>query len=126
MSRPRPRRPGQPLSFRSATVLVFDPHFPRSVAGEEYQRFARAMWRHAQHWMNRQWPRVTGPGASMHDAREALRTIATVELDRRLRLQEERLLSEVLFEMWTTRERDVPDILPFWSRASPLSPHPAA
>lgn len=91
----------QPISFRPmASSAPLDTRFPRAVAGEEFERYARAMWPQAQRWIRKHWHRVVGGGLTIDDARDRLRTIATIDLARRLYPQEERLLGELLQGAW--------------------------
>ena len=47
-----PWRRNQQLAFQPMSgVAPLDTRFPRAVAGEEYERYARAMWAHAQRWI---------------------------------------------------------------------------
>jgi hypothetical protein len=120
------RRNISPLPFRSNFESGPDTRFPRAVAGEEFDRYARVVWRQAQRWTHKHWHRVTAPDLTMHDAREVLRSFAAIDLARRLYPQEEQLLSEVLYETW--RERPRPDITPEIPAflVSPSTPRPAA
>jgi hypothetical protein len=122
----RTRRPVRSIRFRSATPMDVENRFPRAVRGEDFDRYARAMWQQSKSWMDRQWPRVAEAGLSMHAARDLLRSVAASELGRTLRVPEEQLLSVVLHETWTVRTDDMPDILPYWAKTAPPSPFPAA
>jgi hypothetical protein len=105
----------QPISFRPmASDAPLDTRFPRAVAGEEYERYARAMWPQAQRWIRKHWHRVAGGGLSIDDARDVLRSVAGIDLARRLYGQEERLLSELLQGAWydLAGQRDVAPEIP--------------
>ena len=104
------RRHVIPIPFRSNSESGPDSRFPRAVAGEEFDRYARVVWRQAQRWTHKHWHRVSGAEVTMHEARETLRAFAAIDLSRRLYPQEEQLLSEVLCDTW--RERPRPDITP--------------
>ena len=125
------RRQVRTLPFRSSTQGGPDTRFPRAVAGEEFDRYARVVWHQGQRWLRKHWHRVTGPDVlSMHDARETLRAAAAFDLSRRLYPQEEQLLSEVLHEAWNDASRTMPDIVPevpsFLRTSGPREPRPAA
>jgi hypothetical protein len=93
-----------------------DTRFPRAVAGEEYDRYARAMWPQAQRWIRKHAHRVAGGDVPMEDARDILRSVAGIDLARRLYQQEERLLSEILLSAWRDlvgRRDVVPEIPSF-------------
>lgn len=124
------RRRVLPLPFRPSAESGPDSRFPRAVAGEEFDRYARVVWSQAQRFIRRNWYRVTGADVTMHDAREILRSVAAIDVSRRLYPQEEQLLSEVLQEAWNDPERRAMDIVPeipsFLRSARPSSPLPAA
>lgn len=125
------RRTIRPVPFRSSHETGPDTRFPRAVAGEEFDRYARVAWRQGQRWLQKHWHRVSGPDIlSMHDARETLRSAAAVDLSRRLYPQEEQLLSDVLHEAWNDASRIRPDIVPevpSFLRSGPTNgPRPAA
>lgn len=125
------RRHAQTFSFRSSHEGGPDTRFPRAVPGEAFDRYARVAWHQGQRWMRKHWHRVTGPDvSSMHDAREALRSVAAFDLSRRLYPQEEQLLSEVLHQAWNDAPREIPDIVPesaqFLQADVPAGPRPAA
>lgn len=117
------RRQNRRIAFRpTGAVTVVDTRFPRAVAGEDYERFTRAMWRQAERWFHRHAHRISGPEIVMHDARDVLWSVASVDLTRGLYPQEERLLSDLLQHMWPTRRADpavpaVPEIPSFLVRA---------
>ncbi|HEY4219610.1 MAG TPA: hypothetical protein VGM67_20900 [Gemmatimonadaceae bacterium] len=124
------RRRVIPLPFRPATDAGPDARFPRAVAGEEFDRYARVVWSQAQRWLRRNWHRVTGLDVTMHDARETLRAVAAIDVARRLYPQEEQLLSEILQEAWNDPERRMLDIVPeipsFLRGPRSTTPQPAA
>ena len=124
------RRRVLPLPFRPSTESGPDSRFPRAVAGEEFDRYARVVWSQAQRFLRRNWYRVTGLDVTMHDARDILRSVAAIDVSRRLYPQEEQLLGEVLHEAWNDPERRVLDIVPeipsFLRAARPTTPLPAA
>ena len=122
----RLRRPVRSIRFRAATPAEPEIGFPRAVAGEDFERYARAMRRQSTVWVERHWSNIALSGVSMHDVRETLRSMASSELGRALRQQEELLLSAVLHETWTGRGEAVPDIFPHWAAGSPELPPPAA
>lgn len=97
-----------------ASDTPLDTRFPRAVAGEEYDRYARAMWPQAQRWIRKHWHRVTGDDIAMDDARDLLRSVAGMDLARRLYAQEERLLGEILQGAWhdLSGRRDVAPEVP--------------
>jgi hypothetical protein len=99
------RRPVQSLQFRSPSEQSLDMRFPRAVAGEEFDRYARAVWSQGQRWMELHWDRVTGAGLSMHDASEVLHGLAAAELGRPLHTQEVQLLGEMLHSAWLDAAR---------------------
>lgn len=102
----------QPIVFRPAIgEQPLDTRFPRAVAGEEYQRYARAMWPQALRWLRKHMHRVTGGDVTMEDARDLLGSVASFDLARRLYPQEVRLLAELLQTNWPTGGR-APDVAP--------------
>jgi hypothetical protein len=108
------RRP-QPIAFKPMTSEApLDTRFPRAVAGEDYDRYARAMWPQAQRWIRKHWHRAGGGTISMDDTRDVLRSVAGIDLARRLYAQEEQLLSELLQSAWydLAGQRDVAPEVP--------------
>lgn len=98
-------RRSQPIAFRpTITEQPLDTRFPRAIAGEDYQRYARAMWPQALRWLRKHLHRVTGDDQTlmMDDARDLLGSVASFDLARRLYPQEERLLTELLQTNWPT------------------------
>jgi hypothetical protein len=124
------RRHVQPLPFRSSNESGNETRFPRAVAGEQFDRYARVVWSQGQRWVRKHWHRVSGSELTMHDARETLRAYAAIDLSRRMYPQEEQLLSEVLQEAWQADAREMPDIVPeipsFLRSTPPSTPRPAA
>lgn len=100
------RRPTRPLAFRPSSSDA-EARFPRAVAGEDYDRYARAVWTHAQRWIDRHWDRVVSFDYSVDEVRDILHEIASIDLARRLYPQEERLLAEIVRHAWLTK-RSVP------------------
>ena len=70
--------------------------FPRAVAGEDYDRYSRAMAKRADVWLVAHLSRLSGTVIEAQELRDRLRSAAEAELRRALNAQEERLLSEVL------------------------------
>ena len=97
---------------RPATEVTLDYHFPRAVAGEEYDRYARAVWPQGQRWIHEHWARVITAHGTMDDARETLRTLASSDLARDLNPQEEKLLGELLQVGWRDWARPEGDVVP--------------
>jgi hypothetical protein len=75
-----------------------DARFPRAVAGEAYDRYARAAWRPANRWLARHAPRIIRYELSADEAGEMLRDVAEIDVARRLYPQEMRLIGELLDE----------------------------
>ncbi len=99
------RRPAQSIPFRAATGTDIEARFPRAVAGEDYDRYARAVWVQAQRWVDRHWDRVVSFDYSIDEVRDILRQIATIDVARRLYPQEERLLAEIVRHAWLSKQR---------------------
>ena len=97
----------RPINFRSTSLYGGDVQFPRAVAGEDFDRYARAVWHQGQRWIRRHWPRIYGPDVTMHDARASLCAVAAIDVVRRLYPQEQQLLSELVYRAWTEAERDL-------------------
>ena len=104
---PRWRRRHSAALRRPSSKTELDTTFPRAVAGEEYDRYARAVWAQGQRWIQEHWSRI-GPERTMHDARDLLRTLAVREVARLLNPQEEQLLGELLRANW--KEQTAPEI----------------
>lgn len=79
----------------AAPEAAHDESFPRAVAGEDYDRYARAMTKHADQWLHVHLARLSGAPLEAQELRDRLRSAAVTELRRELHPQEERLLSEV-------------------------------
>lgn len=88
-SRPRPFRAVPPEP-------AHDESFPRAVAGEDYDRYARVMAKRADEWLVAHADRLHGVAIDAEELRARLRAAAVTELRRELYPQEERLLSDVL------------------------------
>ena len=109
MPRPTPSRATDPDSLD-------DESFPRAVAGEDYDRYSRAMAKHADQWVVAHLSRLSGAAIEPQELRDRLRSAAVVELRRALNTQEERLLSEVFqrrLEAANPTERVEPEIPSF-------------
>ena len=87
-SRSTPSRATDPASLD-------DEPFPRAVAGEDYDRYSRAMAKDADQWVVAHLSRLSGAAIEPQELGDRLRSAAVVELGRPLNTQEERLLSEV-------------------------------
>lgn len=107
------RRHELPITFRSiAATVLMESRFPRAVAGEDYDRYIRAVWRQGERWFSRSSYRIAQESIGPHEAREILWSIAARDLTRRLYPQEERLLSELLQQEWPALERFAGDVEP--------------
>jgi hypothetical protein len=100
----RARRPHSPDAFhpRGAPIPV-EIRFPRAVAGEQFDRYAKSVWTEAQSWLSAHWTRATHGALTALDARLKLRAIAAVEIGRHLNAQEEQLLSEIVTAAWNAQ-----------------------
>jgi len=96
---PRWRRRHSVALRRPSSEAELDTTFPRAIAGEEYDRYARAVWAQGQRWIHEHWPRAASE-RTLHDARDLLRTLAAREVGRLLHPQEEHLLGELLHASW--------------------------
>src|SRR5690242_19235985 len=76
-------------STRSTTPPTAGPMFPRAVAGEQYARYAKSVWTHAQRWLTSHWIPAARGAATEMDARLKLRALAATDLNRHLNEQEE-------------------------------------
>jgi hypothetical protein len=95
-----PWRRNHPIAFQPMSgVAPLDTRFPRAVAGEEYDRYARAMWPQAQRWIRKHSHRIGGV-MTIQEAQDVLRCVAGIDLARRLYGQEERLITELLQGAW--------------------------
>ncbi|HVX40886.1 MAG TPA: hypothetical protein VHB25_15055 [Gemmatimonadaceae bacterium] len=99
------RRPARSIPFRPSTAEL-EARFPRAVAGEDYDRYARAVWPQAQRWVDRHWDRVVSFDYSVDEVRDVLHQIAAIDLARRLYPQEERLLAEIVRHCWLTKRSE--------------------
>jgi hypothetical protein len=109
MARARPRR--SPIGFRTGpTALVAVTLFPAAVAGEQYERYAKAVWAKAHQWVSARWEAAAGPATTALDVRQILRGAAAIDVKRHLYPQEEQLLSEIVHEAWARREKKGADL----------------
>jgi hypothetical protein len=109
MGTARPRR--SPLiTNRSLTPSAAGPIFPRAVAGEQYSRYAKSVWTHAQRWLVSHWVHATKGAVTVMDARLKLRALAATDLNRHLNDQEEQLLSEIVQTAWSVGNEEPIDI----------------
>lgn len=100
------RRPEGPITFRrTLKAVVAEAGFPAAVAGEDYDRYLRAVRRQGERWFTRSAYRIARASIGMHEAREILWTVAARDLARSLHPQEERLLSELIQHEWSSIER---------------------
>lgn len=107
------RRPEATITFRSAAAtVVAESRFPRAVAGEDYDRYLKAMWRQGERWFSRSAHRVARESIGVDEAREILLAIAERDLERRLHPQEDRLLGALIHQAWSTLERWPDDAVP--------------
>lgn len=111
------RRPSRPKSILAIPHdAPDDESFPRAVAGEDYDRYSRAMAKHADQWVVAHLTRLSGVAIEPQELRDRLRTAAAAELRRDLNAQEERLLSDVFqrhTEAANPTERVEPEIPSF-------------
>jgi hypothetical protein len=97
-------RHSQRIAYHSGPRdIPLETRFPRAVAGEEYDRYARAMWPQAQRWLRKHWYRLTPHDLSVQDAQDVMRCLAAFDVARRLYGQEERLITELLQHVWHER-----------------------
>jgi hypothetical protein len=92
----QPRVPLPTPSQATDPGSLDDEPFPRAVAGEDYDRYSRAMARDADLWVVAHLSRLSGAAIEPQELGDRLRSAAVVELGRPLNTQEERLLSEVV------------------------------
>jgi hypothetical protein len=109
--------------LRSATSQatsgpIIDSKFPPAVAGEDYERYRRSIWRQGERWFFRNTHRIARESIGMHQAHEVLWSVAARDLARGLSPHEERLLGELLQNEWATITRlpddaapEIPDFL---------------
>ena len=99
MAPARPRR--APVSFHAdPPVAAPDVHFPAAVTGEQYERYAKAVWAQANRWLSVHWARAAERATTVLDVRQKLRAVAAVDINRHLYPQEEQLLSEIVHASW--------------------------
>ena len=109
MARTRLRR--TPIApHRSMTPATTAPMFPGAVAGEQYSRYAKSVWTHAQRWLVEHWTAAARGATTVMDARLKLRALAAIDLHRHLHPQEEQLLSEIVQAAWTAGNEETLDI----------------
>lgn len=97
-------------SNRSLTPSTAGPIFPRAVAGEQYARYAKSVWTHAQRWLTSHWVEAARGAISEMDARLRLRALAATDLNRHLNEQEELLLGEIVRTAWAAGNEEPIDI----------------
>ena len=97
-------------SNRSLTPATAGPMFPRAVAGEQYARYAKSVWTHAQRWLASHWVQAARGATSEMDARLKLRALAATDLNRHLNEQEEQLLGEIVQAAWAAGNEEPIDI----------------
>ncbi len=95
---------------RSLTPAAAGPIFPRAVAGEQYTRYAKSVWAHAQRWLTSHWAHAAHGATSEMDTRLKLRALAATDLNRHLNEQEEQLLSEIVQAAWAAGNQEPIDI----------------
>jgi hypothetical protein len=95
---------------RSLTPPTAGPIFPRAVAGEQYARYAKSVWAHAQRWLVSHWIHATKGASTVMDARLKLRALAATDLNRHLNDQEEQLLSDIVQTAWSAGNEEPIDI----------------
>jgi hypothetical protein len=94
------------IAVRHSSSIVFgESRFPPAVAGEDYERYIRAVWRQGVRWFSRSSHRIARESIGMHEAREILWSVAALDLARGLYPNEERLLSELLQQEWPSVPR---------------------
>jgi hypothetical protein len=103
MAPARPRR--APVSFHADPPLAApEIHFPAAVAGEQYERYAKAVWTKAQQWLAMHWARASERASTAIDVRQTLRSVAANDINRHLHPQEEQLLSEIVHARWAAHD----------------------
>ena len=108
----RSNRRQDALAFQSTAAVVVDDQFPAAVRGEDYDRYARAIWRQGERWFTLRAHQISRDVVGMHESREMLSAAAARELGRSLHPQEERLLSELLHQSWRALEQWHEEIQP--------------
>src|SRR5262249_45344360 len=99
------RRPGVATSVAAPTAVIADSRFPSAVAGEDYARYTRGVWRRGERWLARRAHQIAGKSIGVNEAWDILWTAAARDLERRLHPQEERLLAELLQQAWPALQR---------------------
>ncbi|MGH7619352.1 MAG: hypothetical protein ACREPM_19215 [Gemmatimonadaceae bacterium] len=92
--------------------MIVESRFPSAVAGEDYDRYSKAVWRQGERWLSRASFRVARESIGMHEAREILGSAAAYDLGRGLYPHEDRLVSELLQQGWSTLHRCADDAEP--------------
>ncbi|HXT15838.1 MAG TPA: hypothetical protein VN706_09425 [Gemmatimonadaceae bacterium] len=94
----------QPITFwPTSDSAPLDSRFPRAIPGEDYERYARAMWPQSQRWIRKHRHRIANVAKAdlpVHEIQDVLRRLATIDLGRRLYGQEERLITELVQAAW--------------------------
>jgi hypothetical protein len=116
---PESHRPSLPTTASpTGSSPIVDSTFPPAVAGEDYERYRRSVWRHGERWFFRNTHRIARESIGMHEAHEVLWSVAARDLARGLSPHEERLLGELLQKEWATITRlpddaapEIPDFL---------------
>ena len=116
---PSNHRPTMPTAASPApSSPIVDSKFPPSVAGEDYERYRRSVWRQGERWFFRNTHRIARESIGMPEAHELLWSVAARDLTRGLHAHEERLLGELLQKEWATITRlpddaapEIPDFL---------------
>jgi hypothetical protein len=108
LSRTQRRHPAcRPVASHSP-----DACFPAAVRGEDYSRYAAAMWGQAVRWLRSEV--VDAIDDVTEDAYTVLLAAAAVSVERDLYPQEKQLLSELVHREWDTlvaeRKRASPEI----------------
>jgi hypothetical protein len=92
-----------------------DSSFPRAVRGEDYSRYAAAMWSQGVRWLSGEI--AIASEDVTHHAYTVLRQAAVASVGRELYPQEQQLLSELIHREWDggidARARSTPEIPSF-------------
>jgi hypothetical protein len=112
-----PRR--HPTSRPTAPSSV-DAAFPRAVRGEDYSRYAAAMWGQGVRWLRGEVAAAAAAQNVIPDVYTVLHAAAVACVERNLYPQEEQLLSELIQREWDAiaedRGRGSPEIPAFLRR----------
>jgi hypothetical protein len=99
MARARPRT--APVPFHAGPTVAPPPVlFPAAVSGEQYERYAKAVWNQANRWLAVHWAHASERATTALDVRQILRSVAATDIHRHLYPQEEQLLSEIVHASW--------------------------